>query len=273
MQVSFEFFPPKTEESFDKLVEVANKLSSYDPEYFSVTFGAGGSTQDTTLKAVSLLKSHNYDVAPHISCIGTSKERIIELLDTYKNMDIHRLVVLRGDLPSGLGAMDGDFHYASELVAFIREHSGNHFHIEVGVYPECHPQADNLQKDLKHFKIKVDAGANRAITQYFYHADAYLQLLEDCSKLNIDIPIVPGIMPITNYAQLARFSDICGAQIPRYIRKRLEGYGDDVESIKQFGIEVVTRLCERLLALGAPGLHFYTLNKSKAVSAIVENLK
>ncbi|RMF19045.1 MAG: methylenetetrahydrofolate reductase [NAD(P)H] [Gammaproteobacteria bacterium] len=268
---SFEFFPPKTEEGKAKLQTVRDQLATRKPDFFSCTYGAGGSTRERTIDTVIALHQQGISTAPHLSCIGSTREDIASLLDLYKSHGIQRIVALRGDLPSGMGA-PGELRYANELVAFIREHSGDHFLIEVAAYPEFHPQAPNAEADLLNFKRKVEAGASSAITQYFYNADAYFYFVERCEKLGIDIPIVPGIMPITNYSKLARFSDACGAEIPRWIRKQLEAYGDDSESIRQFGTEVVTRMCERLLQAGAPGLHFYTLNQAAPSLAIWDNL-
>ena len=270
---SFEFFPPRTEEGVTKLKTVREKLSLLKPKFFSVTFGAGGSTQQGTIDAVVDIQQSGSSAAPHISCIGTSKKTISELLETYKSNGIKHLVALRGDMPSGSGILsNGDFNYANELVAFIREHYDDYFFIEVAAYPEFHPQAVNAESDLNNFKCKVEAGADSALTQYFFNPDAYFRFIDDCEKRNIDIPIVPGIMPITNYTQLARFSDMCGAEIPRWIRKRLEGFGDDKASIKAFGEDVITDLCHQLLESGAPGLHFYTLNQANATTAIWKNL-
>lgn len=270
---SFEFFPPKTDEGREKLVAVRDRLGTLNPKYFSVTFGAGGSTQQGTLEAVLNIQQAGFDAAPHISCIGTKKATITQLLDTYKSNGIRHLVTLRGDLPSGSGNISGgDFNYANELVSFIRQEYGDYFFIEVAAYPEFHPQAKNATADLDNFKRKVEAGANSALTQYFFNPDAYYRFVEECEKRQINIPIVPGIMPITNYTQLARFSDMCGAEIPRWIRKRLEALGDDKEAIREFGEDVVTSLCQRLLEAGAPGLHFYTLNQSAATMAIWKNL-
>jgi len=270
---SFEFFPPKTDEGKEKLRTVRDKLGVLKPKYFSVTFGAGGSTQQGTLEAVLEIQQAGFEAAPHISCIGTQKKLITQLLDTYRDNGIRHLVALRGDLPSGSGNVSGgDFNYANELVQFIRKEYGNHFFIEVAAYPEVHPQAKNAISDLENFKRKIDAGANSALTQYFFNPDAYFRFVEECEKLGLSVPIVPGIMPITNYTQLARFSDMCGAEIPRWIRKRLEAFGDDRESIRQFGEEVVTALCAQLLEAGAPGLHFYTLNQSAATMALWQNL-
>ncbi|RFC36202.1 MAG: 5,10-methylenetetrahydrofolate reductase (NAD(P)) [Candidatus Nitrotoga sp. SPKER] len=258
---SFEFFPPQTQEGANKLAAARKQLAILKPTYFSVTFGAGGSTRERTLEAVQQIKADGYEAAPHLSCVGSTRENIRAILHTYKNMGIKRIVALRGDLPSGM-ATSGEFHYANELVSFIRVETGEHFHIEVAAYPEFHPQAKSPRDDLLNFKRKIMAGANSAITQYFYNADGYFRFVEECRKMGVTLPIVPGIMPIMKFSQLARFSDTCGAEIPRSIRKILESYGDDTESIQAFGLDVVTQLCERLLTGGAPGLHFYTLNQS-----------
>ena len=270
-EISFEFFPPKTEEGVLKLRETRKQLSLLNPKFFSVTFGAGGSTRDRTMDAVLEIQAEGFEAAPHISGISSSKAEILSLLQTYQSHGIRRLVVLRGDLPSG-EVSSGDFAYASQLVAFIREQTGDWFQIEVAAYPETHPEARSAANDLKHFKTKVDAGANAAITQYFYNADAYFQFVDQCQKMGIEIPIVPGVMPIYNYTQLARFSNVCGAEIPRWLRLGLEGYGDDMASLRALGLDVVTDLCEKLLAGGAPGLHFYTLNQSGIISNIAERL-
>ncbi len=270
-EISFEFFPPKTEEGVLKLRETRKQLALLNPKFFSVTFGAGGSTRDRTMDAVLEIQGEGFDAAPHISGISSSKEEILSLLTTYQSHGIRRLVVLRGDLPSG-EVSSGDFAYASQLVSFIREKTGDWFQIEVAAYPETHPEARSAANDLKHFKTKVDAGANAAITQYFYNADAYFQFVDQCQKLGIEIPIVPGVMPIYNYTQLARFSNVCGAEIPRWLRLRLEDYGDDIASLRALGLDVVTNLCEKLLVGGAPGLHFYTLNQSGIISNIAERL-
>ena len=270
---SFEFFPPKNAEGVERLRRTRQRLTALQPAYFSVTFGAGGSTRDRTLDTVlEIQREGRVEAAPHISCISSSREELLELLRTYRDHGVRRLVALRGDLPSGTGGRLGEFRYAAELVAFIREHFGDQFKIEVAAYPEFHPQAANAEKDLEHFRQKVAAGADSAITQYFYNADAYVAFLERVRAMGLEIPIVPGIMPIMNYAQLARFSDACGAEIPRFIRKRLEAYGDDTASIRAFGIEVVTRLCARLLEDGAPGIHFYSMNQAAAAEAIWKNL-
>ncbi len=270
-EISFEFFPPKTEEGVLKLRETRKQLALLNPKFFSVTFGAGGSTRDRTMDAVLEIQAEGFEAAPHISGISSSKDEILSLLQTYQSHGIQRLVVLRGDLPSG-EVSSGDFAYASQLVTFIRAHTGNGFQIEVAAYPETHPEARSAGADLKHFKTKVDAGANAAITQYFYNADAYFQFVDQCQKIGIDIPIVPGVMPIYNYTQLARFSNVCGAEIPRWLRLRLEDCGDDIASLRAFGLDVVTDLCEKLIAGGAPGLHFYTLNQSGIISNIAERL-
>ena len=269
--ISFEFFPPKTEEGIIKLREARKQLALMQPKFFSVTFGAGGSTKDRTMETVLEIQSEGFEAAPHISGISSTKQEIKDLLQTYQSNGIRRLVVLRGDLPSGEVSV-GDFAHANQLVAFIREQAGNAFEIEVAAYPETHPEARSASKDLEHFKTKVDAGANAAITQYFYNADAYFQFLDRCESLGISIPIVPGIMPIYNYTQLARFSNVCGAEIPRWLSLRLQDYGDDIASLRALGVDVVTSLCEKLLDGGAPGLHFYTMNQSGIISQITTNL-
>lgn len=273
LEISFEFFPPKTPEGLNNLELTATKLSSLEPQFFSVTFGAGGSTREGTFKAVSALQEVTLTpIAPHLSCIGSTREDLIQILDKYKTLGIKRIVALRGDLPSGMG-QSGEFKYASELVQLIRKIHGDHFHIEVAAYPEFHPQSKNAIEDVLNFKTKVEAGANSAITQYFFNPDAYFYYLDQCAKQNIFIPIIPGIMPITQFSKLVRFSDMCGAEIPRWIRKRFEAYGDDQESIKSFGIEVIHDLCQRLIEGGAPGLHFYTLNHFEASMVLVPSLK
>ncbi len=269
--ISFEFFPPKTPEGADKLRQVRQELYSLKPQFFSVTYGAGGSTQDGTLQQVQAILSDGFDAAPHFSCIGATRDSVRVQLQQFKQAGIRRMVALRGDLPSGHGTF-GEFRYASDLVAFIREETGDHFHIEVGCYPEVHPQAKSPEADLNAYVTKVHAGANAAITQYFYNSDAYFRFLEETHKLGADIPVVPGIMPIISSTQLMRFSDACGAEIPRWIRLRLQSFGDDTASIKAFGLDVVTDLCDQLRAGGAPGLHFYTMNQSAAVKAICSNL-
>lgn len=269
--ISFEFFPPQTPEGLGKLADTCKQLALYKPEYFSVTFGAGGSTRDRTLATVEQILRQGFDAAPHLSCVGSTRQGIREILDVYKSLGVKRIVALRGDLPSGM-ATTGEFQYANELVSFIRAETGEHFHLEVAAYPEVHPQANSAREDLINFKRKVKAGANSAITQYFYNADAYFHFVELARKQGVIEPIVPGIMPIMKYSQLARFSDMCGAEIPRWMRKTMEGYGDDVESVQAFGRDVVTALCERLIAGGAPGLHFYTLNQANASIEILNRL-
>jgi len=270
---SCEFFPPKTDQGLEKLFNTAEVLKTeLNPAFFSVTFGAGGSTRETTFNAVTRLMQHTgNDVAPHLSCIGSSKEQLKEILDDYQKQGVKRLVSLRGDMPSGT-VSHGDFNHANELVSFIRENYQDHFHIEVAAYPETHPQAASASKDLSHFVNKVKAGANSAITQYFYNIDSYYYFIESCEKAGIDIPIVPGIMPITNFSNLARFSEMCGADIPQWLRRKLESYADDVESIKDFGAEFVSVMSQKLLDMGAPGLHFYTMNQSEATLRIWNNL-
>ncbi|MGB5260398.1 MAG: methylenetetrahydrofolate reductase [NAD(P)H] [Gammaproteobacteria bacterium] len=269
---SFEFFPPKTADGIEKLRRTQTKLAQVRPRFFSVTFGAGGSTRDRTIETVTDVQTETgIETAPHLSCISSTRENISEMLVHYQDRGISHIVALRGDMPSGM-VEAGEFRYANELVEFIRETTGDHFHIEVAAYPEYHPQASSPDRDLANFKRKVLAGANSAITQYFYNPDAYFRFIGRCEKHGIDIPIVPGIMPITNYFQLARFSDACGAEIPRWIRKRLEAYGEDLTSISAFGEDVVTSLCARLLEQGAPGLHFYTMNRSSPSLAIWKNL-
>lgn len=270
-QFSFEFFPPKTSEGAAKLVTVRDTLAELKPKYFSVTFGAGGSTQQGTIDTVISIKQAGFDAAPHLSCVGSTKENIREILNGYIDQGIDRIVALRGDMPSGTHDI-GEFRFANELVEFIRAETNEHFHIEVAAYPEFHPQAKSAEDDLNNFKRKMEAGANSAITQYFFNPDAYFRFVNDCEDLGITKPIVPGIMPITNYTQLARFSDMCGSEIPRWIRKRLESYGDDKESIKAFGEDVVSEMCQQLLDAGAPGLHFYTMNVTTPTLAIWKNL-
>lgn len=270
-QFSFEFFPPKGEEGAARLVATRDILAKFKPRYVSVTFGAGGSTREGTLETVRDLLAAGLDTAPHLSCIGSTRESIIELLNGYREMGVKRIVALRGDMPSGMRDT-GELLYANELVEFIRSETGDHFHIEVAAYPEFHPQAKSAQDDLKNFKRKVEAGANGAITQYFYNPDAYLRFIDDCEKMGVDIPIVPGIMPLTNIKQIARFSDMCGAEIPRWLRLRLEGYGDDIDSVRSYGLEATAELCRRLLEAGAPGLHFYTMNQAAATTTIWNEL-
>ena len=262
--ISFEFFPPRTDEQRLVLASTWQKLAPLGPEYLSVTFGAGGSTLDATRETVqALMAATRVPIAPHISCMAQSESVLRTLLRGYREEGVDRLVVLRGDRPDGLSG-SGPFQYANELVAFIRREFGEAFHIEVACYPEFHPESGSPDNDLLHFKQKVEAGADGAITQYFYNADGYFRLLDDCARLGIDIPITPGIMPITNYSQLSKFSAMCGAEIPRWIRRRLEGFGQDGAAIRAFGLDVVSALCERLLEGGAPGLHIYTLNRANA---------
>lgn len=271
-QISCEFFPPNTDEGMAKLAAARKALMPIGPAFFSVTYGAGGSTRERTLQAIQGIRANSgVDAAPHLTCVASTRAGIREILTTYRKLDIRRLVALRGDLPSGMSEF-GEFRYANELVEFIRAETGDHFHIEVAAYPEFHPQARTTERDLLNFKRKVDAGANSAITQYFYNPESYFRFVDDCEKLELDLPIVPGIMPITNFSQLARFSDNCGAEIPRWIRKRLESYGDDLSAIRAYGLDVVTDLCRRLLAAGAPGLHFYTMNRAGPTLAICERL-
>ncbi|WP_031436761.1 methylenetetrahydrofolate reductase [NAD(P)H] [Methylobacter tundripaludum] len=269
---SFEFYPPKTEEGAASLQVVYDKLAKLNPEFFSVTFGAGGSTRDKTFDAVITIQSKGIQAAPHLSCVASTKENIRAILKSYQEHGISKIVALRGDLPSGMMSA-GEFRYANELVEFIRQETGDCFQIHVAAYPEVHPQAANEVEDFKNFKRKVAAGANAVITQYFYNAEAYFYFVDACEKNGIDIPIVPGIMPITQYSQLFRFSEMCGADIPRWMRKRLECFGDDRQAIEAFGLDVVTKLCQRLLDNGAPGLHFYTMNQAAPILAIWENLK
>ncbi|QJQ96819.1 MULTISPECIES: methylenetetrahydrofolate reductase [NAD(P)H] [Halomonadaceae] len=269
--ISFEFFPPNTEAGREKLMGVRDALAKRGPRFFSVTYGAGGSTQARTTQTVKAVRESGINTAPHLSCIGSDKGELRELLSHYREEGINSLVALRGDLPSGMGGI-GELRYANELVEFIREESGDHFEIAVAAYPECHPQAPSFERDLENFASKVKAGANIAITQYFFNADAYFHFVERAQRLGVEVPIIPGIMPITNYTKLARFSDACGADIPRWIRKQLEAYGDDSESIQAFGKEVISRLSQRLLDGGAPGLHFYTLNQADATLKVLDNL-
>lgn len=268
---SFEFFPPRTDKGAEKLRNVREQLAKAEPKFFSVTFGAGGSTQEKTFETVTEIQTAGHEAAPHISCIGSSKDSIREILQNYQKQGISHLVALRGDLPSGMGSA-GEFHYANELVDFIREETGDHFFIEVAAYPEFHPQQRYAQKDLENFKRKVDAGANSAITQYFYNIDAYFRFIDDCERLNIDIPVVPGIMPIHNFTQLARFSDACGTEIPRWMRWRMEGFGDDTKSIRSYGKDIVLKMSQQLLDSGCPGLHFYTMNQSELTMEIWSEL-
>jgi methylenetetrahydrofolate reductase (NADPH) len=272
---SIEFFPPKTPEGVEKLRVTRAKLAELHPKYFSVTFGAGGSTQKGTLETILDIRREGHDAAPHLSCIGSSREDLRGILKEYKANGIKRIVALRGDMPSGYGTVGfsaGELRYANELVEFIRAETGDWFHVEVAAYPEMHPQAKSPQDDVQNFARKVKAGANAAITQYFYNADAYFNFVEEAHKAGADVPIIAGIMPITNYSQLMRFSDMCGAEIPRWVRLKLASFGDDTDSIRAFGLDVVTALCERLLAGGAPGLHFYSLNQAPATLEICRRL-
>lgn len=271
LRLSFEFFPPKTEAGRQKLAAVHETLTAYEPEFYSVTYGAGGSTRDNTIGSIKAIKNAGSSVAPHLSFGGDNEESMIALLNEYKAMGIDRIVALRGDMPSGMG---GSYQmvYANQLVEFIRKHTGDHFHLEVAAYPEIHPEAKNFDSDISFLKRKFDAGANSAITQYFYNPDAYFYFIESCLEAGIDHPIYPGIMPITNYQNLSRFSTSCGAEIPRWMRKKLEGYGDDSESIKAFGLDIVSGLCEVLLENDAPGLHFYTMNNAEPTTTIIDDL-
>ena len=271
-QFSFEYFPPRTAEGETSLLNTHKQLMALLPHYFSVTYGAGGSTRDGTRRIVLELSAQGSTVAPHLSFGTSSAAEVLSLLQSYRDAGINRLVALRGDIPSGMGT-GGQSRYAAELVAFVRQHFADQFHIDVACYPEVHPQAESYDADLAFFKQKVDAGADSAITQYFYNTDAYFRFRDNCSKTGIGIPIVPGIMPITNYARLARFSANCGAEIPRWMRKRLEGFGDDAASIRAFGIDTVSSLCETLLQGGAPGLHFYCMNQASPAMDIWRNLK
>lgn len=268
---SFEFFPPKDEAARARLREATAQLAQLKPKYFSVTYGAGGSTREGTYDTVEEIHRQGLTAAPHLSCIGATRANLIEQLRAYKALGIRRLVALGGDLPSGM-ASRGEFRYAYQLIELIRAETGGHFHIEVAAYPEIHPRSASAEDDLRRFKEKIERGADSALTQYFYNADAYFRFVDECEALGLDVPIVPGVMPITNYKQLARFSDACGAEIPRWIRRRLEGYGDDLDAIRTFGLEVTTELCDRLLVGGAPGLHFYTLNRAGPTCTIWERL-
>jgi methylenetetrahydrofolate reductase (NADPH) len=270
-EISFEFFPPQSTEGLDKLRAVRAKLAAAGPTFFSVTYGAGGSTRERTFDIVMEIAAEGHAAAPHLSCIGSTRESIRKILHDYRDHGIRRLVALRGDLPSGM-ADAGEFRYANELVEFIRQETGDTFRIEVAAYPEWHPQARNPREDLANFKRKVDAGADAAITQFFYNADAYAHFVAEARALGVSIPIVPGIMPIASFSKLARFADSSGAEIPRWMRKKFESFGDDADSIRAFGLDVVTELCQRLVELGAPGLHFYTLNQSALSLEIVNRL-
>jgi len=270
--LSLEFFPPRDLAAQERLVRAAKQMLAMHPRYVSVTFGAGGSTREGTADTVRTLSNLGCDAAPHLSCIGASRDSLRDILAAYRAAGVKRLVALRGDLPSGMGGDRGELRYASDLVAFIRQETGDWFHIEVAAYPEMHPQAASPGADLDHFVHKVNAGANAAITQYFFNADAYFDFVDRAQAKGVSVPIVPGIMPITNYSQLLRFSDMCGAEVPRWIRLRLAEFGDDKASIRAFGVEVVTELCRTLLDNGAPGLHFYTLNNAEAPLAIWRGL-
>ncbi len=270
--ISLEFYPPKNDDQRAQLDRTVRKLKAHSPEFVSVTFGAGGSTLSYTPETVRALRQdHGLDGVPHLSCMGGTRAELRELLKLYRALGCRRIVALRGDLPSGMARM-GEFRYAADLVAFIREEHGDHFRIEVGCYPEMHPQAEDALADLRHFKAKVDAGADSAITQYFFNADAYFRFVDDARKAGVTVPIIPGIMPISNFAQLRRFSEACGAEIPRWIGKRMQAYGDDADAIREFGADVVADMCRRLVAGGAPELHFYTLNLSRPTEAVLSRL-
>ncbi|MSQ20322.1 MAG: methylenetetrahydrofolate reductase [NAD(P)H] [Betaproteobacteria bacterium] len=268
---SFEFFPPKTAQGMANLRAAWQQLAQLKPRFFSCTYGAGGSTRDHTLDTVLEIQAAGHKAAPHLSCIGAARDEIAATLELYRSKGIDHLVALRGDLPSG-AASAGELRYANELVTFIRQRTGDHFHIEVACYPEFHPQARSARDDLEHFKAKIDAGADAAITQYFYNIDSYCRFIDDCAALGIQVPIVPGIMPIANFSQLARFSDACGAEIPRWLRLKMQSFGDDAASVRSLGLDVVTDLCGRLLSAGAPGLHFYTMNQAGLTSTIWQRL-
>lgn len=270
-ELSIEFFPPQTPEGVDKLRVVRDKLAALSPDFYSVTFGAGGSTRERTLSIAKEIAGEGRTVAPHLSCVGSTRDNIREILLEYKAAGIRRIVALRGDLPSGMAEV-GEFRYANELVEFIRQETGDHFHLSVGAYPEWHPQARFPRDDLAAFARKIKAGANSAITQYFYNADAYFNFVDQTRALGVDAPIVPGIMPIVSFSKLARFSDACGAELPRWMRRTFEGFGDDTDSVRAFGLDLVTALCERLLAGGAPGLHFYSMNQSALTLEICKRL-
>lgn len=270
-KISIEFFPPQTPEGLEKLRGERAKLALLKPEFFSVTYGAGGSTRERTFAVVKEIAAEGYEAAPHLSCIGSTRASIREILDEFRSAGIRRIVALRGDLPSGT-AEAGEFRYANELVEFIRSETGKHFEIEVAAYPEWHPQARFPRDDLANFVRKVKAGADSAITQYFYNADAYFHFVDEVRRQGVDIPIVPGIMPIVSFSKLARFSDVCGAELPRWMRRKFEGLGDDTEAIRAFGLDLVTSLCERLLAGGAPGLHFYSMNQAGLTTEICKRL-
>lgn len=271
VRLSFEFFPPKTDVGREKLKTVRRELNAFEPDFFSVTYGAGGSTRDNTLGVVKEMKAEGLSVAPHLSFGGDNEENMLALLNQYKDAGIDRIVALRGDRPSGIGG-GSSLVYANELVAFIRKHFDKQFHLEVAAYPEIHPEAVSYNDDIRYLKGKFDAGASSAITQYFFNPDAYFFFVDKCQSIGIDAPIYPGVMPIINYTNLSRFSDACGAEIPRWIRKQLESYGDDSESLQAFGTDLVSELCETLLENGAPGIHFYTMNKTEPTTAIINNL-
>jgi methylenetetrahydrofolate reductase (NADPH) len=271
LELSIEFFPPQTPEGMEKLRTTVTRLAALKPEFFSVTYGAGGSTRDRTLATVMEIAAQGHSAAPHLSCIGSSRDGVREMLSIFTERGIRRIVALRGDLPSGM-ADAGEFRYANELVAFIRAETGARFHIEVAAYPEWHPQARSPREDLLNFKRKVDAGASSAITQYFYNADAYEHFVAQARALGVTVPIIPGIMPIASFSKLARFSDACGAEIPRWMRRKFESFGDDAESIRSFGLDVVTELCQRLIERGAPGLHFYSMNQASLALEICRRL-
>lgn len=270
-RISFEFFPPKTKKGGDRLLRTAERLNKMNPAFFSVTYGAGGSTRDGTFNAVQALRADGFNAAPHLSWGGEGVNSVVDLIEQYKRIGVDRVVALRGDIPSGAGTRK-DIHYAEELVRLIRTNFGNRFHLEVAAYPEVHPDASSPEDDISYLKLKVDAGADSCITQYFYNSDSYFYFVDRCRKNQINVPIVPGIMPITNYEGLVRFSNNCGAEVPRWIRLRLEALNDDQASLRAFGIEIVTDLCQALLQGGAPGLHFYTLNNAGPTAAIVQNL-
>jgi methylenetetrahydrofolate reductase (NADPH) len=269
--ISFEFFPPRTDEGVQKLKDTVTNLNVFNPEFYSVTFGAGGSTREKTLETVMQIKAMNANAVPHISCISSSKDEVHDLIMNYQAKNINHLVALRGDNPSGVVG-DGDFNHANELVEFIRQETGNFFKIEVAAYPEFHPESLSAEQDLDNFKKKIDAGADGAITQFFFNVDAYFKFMEECDKRKIIIPITPGIMPIYNIKQLSRFASNCGAEIPRWLRLKLEGFNDDLDSLRDYGVEVISELCETLIQYEVPSIHFYTLNKSKTVSRIIKNL-
>ena len=269
--ISFEFFPPRTDEGVQKLKDTVTNLNVFNPEFYSVTFGAGGSTREKTLETVMQIKAMNANAVPHISCISSSKDEVHDLIMNYQAKNINHLVALRGDNPSGVVG-DGDFNHANELVEFIRQETGNFFKIEVAAYPEFHPESLSAEQDLDNFKKKIDAGADGAITQFFFNVDAYFKFMEECDKRKITIPITPGIMPIYNIKQLSRFASNCGAEIPRWLRLKLEGFNDDLDSLRDYGVEVISDLCETLIQYEVPSIHFYTLNKSKTISRIIKNL-